>query len=177
MSTLFRIDLRFSGAFAEQPDGNITGFSEGAEGLAFELNEDLVDSDLTDGLQNLGIDSAKITRVETDKAVFQPPSAFDAQASGETSCPVFGQGATWTQFIRVNANASDALTMAIHNAFTMASVTVTWQGLAAYDDFPTVAVNAINQLDDVVDPRAPHERRADGLVAAINSAVESSEES
>ena len=67
--------------------------------------------------------------------------------------------------------------MAIHDAFLMVSVTLVWKEVAVHDDLPTVAVNAINQLDDVVDPRAPHERRADGLVAAINSAVGSSEES
>jgi len=178
VSTLFRIDLRFSGSFAEDADGEIVALiAKNAEEVGFELNEDLVEGDLTDGLRELGVQADQFSWVESEKAVFQAPSAFDAPASAASGWPIFTQGATLTRFIRVEADSSEALIMAIHDAFFMASVTLVWKDLAVHDDLPTVVVNAIESFDDVVDPRAPHERRADGLVAAINSAVGSSEES
>lgn len=81
--------------------------------------------------------------------------------------PMFSQGASCTRFLRIDAPASEALTTAVHDAFSIASVTLGWADLTAYDDAPTVAVNVIAALA----PRSPHARRADALAAAIQSAV------
>ena len=171
MPTLLRIDLRFSGSFAEQPDGDIVGLTADAAGLTLDLNEDLVEDDLSDNLQALGIGADQRAWIASDAAVFRPPTGFDAEASAAMGWPMFRQGASCTRFLRIDAPASEALTTAVHDAFAIASVTLGWADLTAYDDAPTVAVNVIAALGDAVDPRSPRARRADALAAAIQSAV------
>ena len=172
MSTLFRIDFRFSGSFVEDADGAfVAAIVKAPEAICFDLNEDMVQEDLPFALEGVGVQADQFGWVKTDKARFQLPADLDSAASSASGWPVFTQGAAATRFLRVEAPQSEALVMAIHNACLMASVSLSHQDRAVYDDSPTVTVNAIEHLDDAVDPRSPHERRADGLVAAINTAV------
>ena len=172
MSTLFRIDLCFSGSFVEDADGDfVAAMLKDVGAICFDLNEDMVHEDLPFALEGVGVQADQFGWVKTDKARFQLPTDLDSAASLASAWPVFTQGAAATRFLRVEAPYSEALVMAIHNACLMASVSLSHQDRAVYDDAPTVTVNAIEHLDATVDPRSPHERRADGLVAAINTAV------
>ena len=174
MSTLLRIDFMFSGTFLEDADAEfVSTMLRSPKLIRFDFNEDMMNEDLTMNLQDHGLENEQIEWVSSEHACFIDPTELDELTSKKTGVPRFRQGARATRFLHLEAEASEELIMAVHNACVMASVTLSVEDRAVYDDTPQVAVNPIALVGESVDVRSPHARRADALVAAINAALAS----
>lgn len=136
----YRIELAFSGSFAEWERGDVSLVSD-AEEFYFELSDLNVEEDLEQSLEALGISDEDYEFCEAKD--FTEPAGFKQSESTKLGILLFGNGAKAQYELAVMAPPSDALTSAIHDAYRMASCRVEGDTINAYDDFPNVEVTPI----------------------------------
>ena len=140
----FRIELNFSGSFAEWNEGDISRVSSATE-LDFELSDFNAEEDLEENLDALGLSEDDYSFSFAEH--FSEPSDYNALESRKLGALFFDEGARARYVLTVASAPSDALTSAIHNAYRMASCRVEGDGINAHDDFPKVVVTQIEPGD------------------------------
>jgi hypothetical protein len=166
-----RIDLRFSGSFAEMDAGDVAGLLKGAETLTFSCDDDEVIEDLADALGDLGLDPEGLVIVDVAGDGFRAPRALDEEATRRLAWPCFAAGAHFTRFLVLGVPAEGDALRAVREAYTMVTVRAQGSGIMAYDEPPSVTVNVVTDPEAPVDLRPPHTRLAEGLVGAIEAGL------
>ena len=136
----YRIELAFSGSFAEWEQGDVSLVSD-AEEFYFELSDLNVEEDLEQSLEELGISDEDYEFCEAKD--FTEPAGFKQAESTKLGVLLFEKGAKARYELAVMGPPSDALTSAIHRAYKMASCRVEGDEINAHDDFPKVEVTPI----------------------------------
>jgi hypothetical protein len=151
--------------------GDIAGLIAQPDTLTFECDDDEVIEDLADALEDLGQDPEALVIVDVEGAGLRGPEAFDAEATQTSGWPRFKVGARFTRFLLLGGPPEGEPLRAVQEAYSMATVRAQGHGIMAYDESPSVTVNVVTDPEADVDLRPPHERRRDGLVGAVNTAL------
>ena len=152
---LIRVDLHFSGSFADMDVRGSGALALGPDGLHFECEDDELLDDLSDALMEFGVDPEEVAIVDVEGDGLIPPRDLDPEATEASGWPRFKVGARFLRFLALPCAVDEALLRATKEAYSMAVVRLTAPALLAYDEGPSIAVAHVTHPDQRVDSGVP----------------------